>query len=192
MLHWGSFYQNGTGNVLLSPTPTNLPGAVAEVATSNTSQYALLADGAVYAWGRGTHGQLGNGTTASSVSIPVKVDFPAGVVITKLPTDALPYDSALAIDSTGHIWGWGDNSAGELCLGNTSMVTNPVQLPFNDVTAAAGAGDHAWFVANGSLFVVRWQPGRRPRRWLDHPERHARGRLRYGGLASRGPGRFIP
>jgi len=35
-----------------------LPGPVAQVATSNSTQYALLTNGSVYAWGLGNAGQL--------------------------------------------------------------------------------------------------------------------------------------
>ena len=48
------------------PASLSLPGSVAEVATSNSSQYALLTNGSVYAWGLGNAGQLGDGSTGDS------------------------------------------------------------------------------------------------------------------------------
>jgi alpha-tubulin suppressor-like RCC1 family protein len=152
-VHWGSFFGNGTArnDMLVSPTPIALPGKVVQVATSNSTQYALLANGSVYAWGLGGDGELGNGGTADSYTVPVKVAFPAGVKIASLPIDAMPYNTGLAIDSTGQPWGWGDDSAGQLCLGNTSKHTTPVKIPLSHVTAMAGAGDHALYFANGTL-----------------------------------------
>jgi alpha-tubulin suppressor-like RCC1 family protein len=117
--HWGSFFGNGNAHndTLLLPTSIQLPGPVVEVATSNSTQYALLADGSVYAWGLGGDGQLGNGTTADSFTVPMRVQFPAGVTIASLPTDSMPYNTGLAIDTTGHAWGWGLDQYGQLCEG---------------------------------------------------------------------------
>ena len=39
--------------------------------------------------------------------------------IASIPTDAMPFDTGLAVDTNGHVWGWGNNGGGELCLGNT-------------------------------------------------------------------------
>ena len=60
---WGSLADipGVTFQKLLSPTPARLPGQVAEVATSNSTYYALLTNGSVYAFGMGNKGQLGNG-----------------------------------------------------------------------------------------------------------------------------------
>ena len=51
----GERSSQGTGaeDRLVSPTALELPGRVVEVASSNSTQYALLADGSVYAWGLG-------------------------------------------------------------------------------------------------------------------------------------------
>jgi alpha-tubulin suppressor-like RCC1 family protein len=146
--YWGT-----TGvNDLYAPVTISLPGQVAEVASSNSTEYALLTNGTVYSWGVGTDGQLGDGGTANSLSAPVQVKFPAGVQISYLPTDAMPANSALAVDTTGDVWGWGYNGSGEFCLGNKKQYTAPVRLPFGDVTALAGGGDHATYDAGGRLY----------------------------------------
>src|SRR5262249_44534532 len=92
--HWGSFFGGSPGDfgTRLSPVPLALPGKVVSVGTSNSTQYALLANGAVYAWGLGTQGQLGDGQLRNSFGTPVRVRFPAGVRIAWLPDDAMPYD----------------------------------------------------------------------------------------------------
>ena len=152
--HWGSFFEgNGSEGRLVAPTPIALPGPVVQVATSNSTQYALLDDGSVYAWGLGGHGQLGDGGTANSLGVPVQVQFPPGVTIADLPTDVMPFDTGLAIDTTGHPWGWGLDSAGQLCLGNDAEHLTPVELPFSDVTAMAGAGGHALYDSGGTVYA---------------------------------------
>jgi alpha-tubulin suppressor-like RCC1 family protein len=147
--HWGGTrhrYQH------LTPVALRLPAPVAEVGSSNSTQYALLTNGSVYAWGLGTDGELGNGGTANSFNTPVRVRFPAGVTIASIPADVMPYNSAYAIDTSGHVWAWGANKGGEFCLGNTDEYTTPVRLPFAGVSTLAGAGDHATYDVGGTLY----------------------------------------
>jgi alpha-tubulin suppressor-like RCC1 family protein len=155
VVRWGSFFGGRRGNfgTDMRPEIVTLPGPVAEVGTSNSTQYALLADGSLFAWGLGTQGQLGDGTTRNSVSTPVRVRFPAGVKIASIPTDAMPYDTGLAVDTEGRVWGWGDNGGGELCLGNRRARRVPVLLPLSQVTAVAGASNHALYDAGGTVYA---------------------------------------
>jgi alpha-tubulin suppressor-like RCC1 family protein len=147
---WGSFAGGRTH--YLSPVDVSLPAPVAEIATSNSTAYALLTNGSVYAWGTGTRGELGDGRTRNSFTTAVRVSFPAGVRIKSLATDAMPWDSAFAIDTTGHAWGWGADGGGDLCLGHARELLTPAKLPFSHVTALAGAADHATYDAGGILY----------------------------------------
>ena len=154
--YWGSFFgdQKGTNyDMHMSPTAVTVPGRVAEVGTSNSTQYALLTDGSVYAWGLGTQGQLGDGQRKNSLGKPVRVRFPAGVKIASIPADVMPYDSGLAVDTKGRAWGWGANGGGELCLGNTRVYATPVRLPLPHVTALAGASNHALYDSDGTVYA---------------------------------------
>jgi len=154
--HWGSFFGGAKGvNYDLDTTPVavTVPGTVAEIGTSNSTQYALLTNGTLYAWGLGTGGQLGDGSTVNSFAQPVQVRFPAGVKIASIPADVMPYDAALAVDTRGNAWGWGQDGAGEFCLGNTRTYATPVKLPLSRVTAVAGAGNHALYDAGGTVYA---------------------------------------
>jgi alpha-tubulin suppressor-like RCC1 family protein len=154
--HWGMFTGGGTTQEAkwLSPTSVKIPGSspVIQVASSNSDEYALLANGTVWAWGLGQRYQLGDGNVQNALRTAVQVNFPAGVRIAYLPTNSLPFDTGLAVDTTGHAWGWGSNENGMLCLGNKHSVTTPTELPFTDVTALAGAAEHAVYDANGVLY----------------------------------------
>jgi alpha-tubulin suppressor-like RCC1 family protein len=154
--HWGTFFGAGRGvnyDTRTSPTAVTLPGQVAEIGTSNSTEYALLTNGRLYAWGLGTVGELGDGTESNSFTTPVLVRFPRGVKIASIPTDVMPYDTALAVDTTGHVWGWGMNGGGELCLGNREIYLAPVRLPFSNVSTLAGASNHALYDAGGTVYA---------------------------------------
>jgi alpha-tubulin suppressor-like RCC1 family protein len=153
--HWGTFFGTAGGlqDTLTSPIAVQLPGTVAEVGSSNSTQYALLTNGSLYAWGLGNAGQLGDGSTQSSFGTPVRVRFPPGVKIASIPTDAMPYDTGLAVDTTGHAWGWGDNGYGDLCLGTSTAHPTPVRLPFGLVSAVTGASNHALYDSDGVLYA---------------------------------------
>jgi alpha-tubulin suppressor-like RCC1 family protein len=63
----------------------------------------------------------------------------------------MPFDTGLAVDTSGNAWGWGLNKRGELCLGNRKPHLTPVQLPLAQVTALAGAQGHAVYDAGGTV-----------------------------------------
>jgi alpha-tubulin suppressor-like RCC1 family protein len=152
--HWGSFFGNTDGDVDTHwwRATVHLPGRIAEVASSNSTQYALLANGSLYAWGLGSQGELGDGGTRDSFEKPVRVRFPAGVKIASLPADAMPYDTGLALDTHGRAWGWGNNSGGSLCLGTIRKYLKPAELPLRGVTTLAGASTHTLFDAGGTVY----------------------------------------
>ena len=155
LLHWGTFTGSQTvGETWLTPTSVSIPSTspVIQVGSSNSDDYALLANGTLWAWGLGEYGELGNGTTVPVSTTPVKVKFPKGVSIAYIPVNSMPFDVGMAVDTNGNVWGWGRNDGGPLCLGNTTSYDLPVQLPFTHVTAVAGAAEHAVYVANGVLY----------------------------------------
>jgi alpha-tubulin suppressor-like RCC1 family protein len=153
--HWGYFFgdhHTRDTDVILKPQKMTLPAAIAQLGTSNSTEYALLTNGELWAWGQGTHGQLGDGRDANSFTAPVRVHFPAGATISYIPTDAMPYDTGLAVDTRGNVWGWGFNQSGELCLGNRQSYDRPQELPLSAVTALAGADGHAVFDSRGTVY----------------------------------------
>ena len=91
---------------------------------------ALGTDGNLYSWGFNNQGQLGNGTTTNSGL--GKVIMPAdGTKFTKISAG---FNYSLAIGSDGNLYGWGDNSYGQLGIGNPS--TSPNQQPIKVILPA--------------------------------------------------------
>ena len=117
---------NGTsGNSSALPVQAiGLSSGVTAVAGGDYFSLALM-NGNVYAWGYNNVGQLGDGTTTIFRSTPELID----------PTDlhniiavAGGSESGYALCSDGSIWDWGDNTYGELGLGNTTEYLTPQHL----------------------------------------------------------------
>jgi alpha-tubulin suppressor-like RCC1 family protein len=151
---WGVVGNKGAISQLQLQTPTaiaGIPGRVVQIATSNSDGYARTSTGAVYGWGVNSYGELGDGQLTPYETKAFKVEFPAGVTITSL-ANPMPFDGALAIDSTGHAWGWGLNAADDLCLSGL-IEKQPQQLPLSDVTLATGARTHALVDSHGTVYA---------------------------------------
>ena len=130
-------------------TIAGISGKVVQIATSNSDGYALTSTGAVYGWGVNSYGELGDGKLTPYETRAVRVDLPAGVTIRSL-ANPMPFDAGLAIDSSGHAWGWGLNGDDDLCLSGL-VKDRPEQLPLSDVTLATGARTHSLFDSKGTL-----------------------------------------
>ena len=63
---WGSFFADGIPNTDTAwpRSRSACPAPVAQVGSSNSTEYALLTNGRLYAWGLGAQGELGNGAMA--------------------------------------------------------------------------------------------------------------------------------
>ncbi len=151
---FGVVGNQGAISQLQLDSPTSVPGItgqVVQIATSNSDGYALTSSGAVWAWGVASYGELGNGQQPAYSTRAVKVEFPAGVRIVSL-ANPMPFDGALAIDSQGHLWGWGLNGDGDLCLSGLTEL-RPIELPLSDVTLATGARTHSLFYSGGKVYA---------------------------------------
>src|SRR5450432_483080 len=119
------------------------------------STAALKADGTVWIWGATGGGNRGNGQTGGINTRPVQVNFPAGVVITKIQINVL----CIALDASGNVWTWGANTGFVapylLAQGTYSpdpTVPHKIALPSpaKDIT-----GSNLWnyaLLTNGSLY----------------------------------------
>jgi hypothetical protein len=152
VMRWGSYFGGGgEGGTFTQSVPTAVAGlesGVTALAASNAASY-VLKGGAVYAFGDGGGGELGNGGEHDS-STAVKVSFPAGVSIVAIGEAK---DAGFAIDSTGQGWAWGGNGEGELCLGKSApkKVLTPQKISgLTHALAVAGGGNHVlWLLAGG-------------------------------------------
>ena len=129
---WGnnSYGQLGISSTTGYSSPIQI-GALnnwAQVTTgdaNNSGAYTLAVktDGTLWAWGQGTNGALGTGST-SHYSSPVQIGALANWSQIVGGTTA----NSFSIKTDGTLWVWGYNSNGELGMGNVTQYLSPVQL----------------------------------------------------------------
>lgn len=142
---WGAngFGQLGVGkNTLIASSPITVPGLsdVVHVAAGGDHSCALTALGGVWCWGRNISGQLGNGSTANSLS-PVAIDAFLKEDPDPVVQVALGQAHSCALKSSGELYCWGANASGQLGDGTAEnrLVPTPIELsnPGKDVALGA-------------------------------------------------------
>ena len=142
---WGQDANGALGNdaaLANKPTPVRvaLPAGVRATAISCGGHHSLLLadNGRTYSWGWDDFGQLGDGSTLTSHSIPVTVATPAGVRFTRVSAGGR---HSLAIGTDGKAYAWGSDLYGQ--LGNDAALVNrptPVHVVFSTAALAVSAG----------------------------------------------------
>jgi len=153
---WGSNDSGelGNGTTTDSSTPikvSNLSNIVA-VAAKGVTNYALDSSGHVWTWGSNYYGQLGNGTSEGKdiSTTPVQISK-----LTDIVAIAAGSVTGYALDSSGHVWAWGDGIYGELGNGTTTDSKGPVQVPNLPKIVAIDGGVNGYALDNYG-YVWSW------------------------------------
>ncbi len=159
---WGA---NGSGQVgngqagasVLAPFQVPGLSAIQAVAAGGQYSLALGTDGRVWAWGQNTEAQVGNGGTRAAVTAPTVV---AGLPVIRAV--AAGRNHVLALGTDGRIWGWGQNTWGQVGTGNTqSPVVAPTQMANAPLAKAiAAGGGHSLLIADDGPDSRLWAWGR--------------------------------
>jgi alpha-tubulin suppressor-like RCC1 family protein len=169
LLCWGlnSSGQLGIGSKTNSSTPVVIPGFVASsipnqqilgIGASNSC--AIDSAGAAWCWGENSYGELGNGTTSNS-SVPVQnglkgINSASGAVVAAI---ALTSNSACGVVSTGALYCWGNNEAGQVGAGNTTnllYLSPSLVIGFGGGIGAVTAGDNFSCALTMAGTVICW------------------------------------
>ncbi|UZT99055.1 T9SS type A sorting domain-containing protein [Chryseobacterium fluminis] len=96
-------------------------------------------DGTLWAWGSGSNGIFGNGSSGITnyIYVPTQVNT--------VPYDKIfkGFETSFAIKSDGTLWGWGYNSDGQVGVGSS---------PFNVLVPTQVGADTNWQHISGSLY----------------------------------------
>ncbi|MGI6595500.1 MAG: RCC1 domain-containing protein [Candidatus Ratteibacteria bacterium] len=123
---WGhnSSGQLGLDDTTKRVTPTQVGTDTNWLAISGGSTHtiALKEDGTLWAWGGNYYGQLGLGDsdTGTDRTIPTQVG-----TATNWYAISAGDDHTIALKEYGTLWAWGNNSNGQLGLGNTDNTDTP-------------------------------------------------------------------
>lgn len=129
---WGSndSGQLGDGTAKDRYKPVTVQGLegidIISISTGTVFSMALGMDGKLYAWGRNSDGQLGDGTDIQR-ELPVLVQGLDGMKVAGIAQGLSSYHS-LAIMDTGQIYIWGGNYQGQIGDGTTENRPLPVEV----------------------------------------------------------------
>jgi alpha-tubulin suppressor-like RCC1 family protein len=153
-----------TTNMISPVTPCNVSNAVAIACGPTNCTAALLADGTMRIWGRGTNGQLGIGSNVdmSTAVTPCNVSNAVAIAC------GLDHTAALLADGTMRTWGYGAygslgiNSGTDMSTAvtpcNISNAINIAANRYNTVALLADGTIRTWGIgANGRLGNGRTQ-----------------------------------
>jgi alpha-tubulin suppressor-like RCC1 family protein len=156
-VNWNGRLGDGTANprytparVQKSPIPGDYLTGIISIAAGGGTLAALDSDGAVWTWGAGADGALGNGSTNDSY-YPVQVLQTDGnnsgrplVGINEIACGSSGFCIALA--RYGVVFGWGNNEFSQLGIqaGGSLSIATPINIrPGNPIDAIAAGSAHA-------------------------------------------------
>jgi alpha-tubulin suppressor-like RCC1 family protein len=137
----------GLGDTAQRTIPTRIGSATnwAQVSAGSIHSLAVTTTGELWAWGGNTTGQLGRGNTTSPQTSPIRIGS-----ATNWARVSAGNQHSLAITTTGELWAWGGNTAGQLGRGNTtSPQTSPIRIGSATNWAQVSAG-----IGNQSLAIT--------------------------------------
>ena len=140
-----------------SPVPATLPAGVtiASVVGGGYFTLALTSAGSVLAWGQNDQGQAGGGTSSLDVATPQPSSIPTGIKVTQV---AAGCNSAYALTSTGQVYAWGADYAGQLGDGGRAQQDSPVLvgLPTGIKVTQVAAGCNSAYALTSTGQVYAW------------------------------------
>ncbi|MDI6788261.1 MAG: hypothetical protein QME51_07810 [Planctomycetota bacterium] len=124
------------------------------------STLAIKNNGTLWAWGDNNYGQLGDGTSNSSLYTPVQV-LPGTTWATVASSPSMIYGHTVAIKSDGTLWACGSNYYGQLGDGSYTDKNPPVQIGTAKNWTAIATGDgHTLALSTTGTATTLWAWGK--------------------------------
>ena len=146
--------QLGNGNFIDSSVPVEIiyTGVVSISAGDEHSLYTLDSGSStrLFAMGRNSEGQLGNGSTTQSAT-PIQIDD------NNITSISAGYRHSLYIKNDGNgngLYSVGANDFGQLGDGSNITQTTPVLVESSGVTEIAAGGNHSLYIKDQKLWAM--------------------------------------
>ena len=142
---------DGTTNSSTTPVAVSAPLTSGVTAIAAGNQFSLaIKNGGAWAWGVNDIGELGNGTIGST---PNPTPVAVASLLSGVTAIAAGLRNSLAVQNGG-VYAWGNNVAGQLGDGTTTIRTTPIPVLglANGVTAVAAGYYHSLAVRNGGVY----------------------------------------
>ena len=139
----GVFGTNEVHNVARS-SPVQVPGSWSTVGVGQSYALGIQTNGTLWGWGYNQSGILWNAYTINTArSSPVQMGSDTNW--SKLSVGS---SNVAAINNSGQLYTWGNNSTGQLGLGDNTLRSSPVQVPgswtqISNATTPQGISDWA-------------------------------------------------
>ena len=132
------------------PTPKQIGDGFATVFAGSWNTFAIKTDGSLWAWGRNTDGQLGDGTLLDINPIPQQIGVGFVSVVAS-------YLTTFAIKTDGSLWAWGNNIYGQFGDGTStaSLIPKLVGTGFAKVAVSKNRDSESYIAikTDGSLWA---------------------------------------
>jgi len=146
----------GTSTSVYQPVRIGTDADWALVTAGSSTPLAIKTDGSLWSWGNHSNGLTGVGLSSGTQALPTRVDLD-----TDWATVSAGANNVFAVKTDGTLWGWGDNTYGQ--LGLTVTGTTSIRVPtriggdanWQSVQAPIDANSRAAFgrKTDGSLWV---------------------------------------
>lgn len=123
------------------PKKLSLPVNIRAISGLGGSALALTEDGNVWSWGNNAGGISGRGTDSDSAFIG-PIDGLSGIRSIRSCESAGALAPSYAIDSSGNLYAWGPNGAGQVGDGTRKDRGTPFRVGITDVVDAKGGQFH--------------------------------------------------
>ena len=159
---WGNQNYGELGNNLgttNSSSPVLVSGPTgaswSTIAAGYYQSAAITTTGQLYAWGLNSSGEVGIGSTTASINSPVLVSGPAS---TSWSNITVGNGWMEGITSAGILYGWGQNTSGQVGIHSLTTVSNPSVIYMTGPsvlwsTVVAGGGHSLGITTAGILYA---------------------------------------
>lgn len=128
------------------------------IASNGGTIAATKTNGTLWIWGRNNFGQLGRGNTTNS-AFPIQVGLLtnwASISTTQVNNISMGGGFVVAVKTDKSMWGWGNNSFGQMGMGFTVNLSSPQQVGGGTTWSQVAATNESVIALSITNFLWAW------------------------------------